>query len=151
MSHWIDNADSYICSACGYECNNPNKGIYGAGVCPQCWAEMEVEVQHDQRRSNAGFWGDAAVRKAVDDSCVLAVAALREQERMEQAEESGKPERHGRWIDRIDTDTPMHECSVCGARVVKGLYEYENPNLYCYRCGARMDLGEEGGTNETDM
>ena len=47
--------------------------------------------------------------------------------------------RHGRWIDRIDTETPMHECSVCGARVVKGLYEYENPNLYCYHCGAKMD------------
>ena len=46
---------------------------------------------------------------------------------------------HGRWIDRIDNDTPMHECSVCGARVVKGLYEYENQNLYCYHCGARMD------------
>lgn len=48
--------------------------------------------------------------------------------------------RHGRWIDRIDNDTPMHECSVCGARAVKGLYEYENPNRYCYHCGARMDL-----------
>ena len=40
---------------------------------------------------------------------------------------------------QIDTETPMHECSVCGARVVKGLYEYENPNLYCYHCGAKMD------------
>lgn len=50
------------------------------------------------------------------------------------------PVRHGRWIDRIDNDTPMHECSVCGARAVKGLYEYENPNRYCYHCGARMDL-----------
>lgn len=45
----------------------------------------------------------------------------------------------GQWIDRIDNDTPMHECSVCGARVVKGFYEYENPNLYCYHCGACMD------------
>lgn len=45
----------------------------------------------------------------------------------------------GQWIDRIDNDTPMHECSVCGARVVKSFYEYENPNLYCYHCGARMD------------
>lgn len=50
---------------------------------------------------------------------------------------------HGRWLPRIDNDTPMHECSVCGARVVKELYEYENPNLYCYRCGARMDGGED--------
>ena len=49
------------------------------------------------------------------------------------------PVRRGRWIDRIDTETPMHECSVCGARVVKGLYEYENPNRYCYHCGAIMD------------
>ncbi|MGM9587411.1 MAG: hypothetical protein ACI3VA_08000 [Candidatus Limivicinus sp.] len=48
----------------------------------------------------------------------------------------------GHWIDRIDNDTPMHECSVCGARVAKGLYEYQNPNLYCYHCGARMDKEE---------
>lgn len=54
------------------------------------------------------------------------------------------PVQHGCWIDRIDTDTPMHECSVCGARVVKGFYEYENPNIYCYRCGARMDGDTHG-------
>ena len=53
------------------------------------------------------------------------------------------PVRHGRWIDRIDNDTPMHECSVCGARVVKGLYEYENPNRYCYHCGAKMEETDE--------
>lgn len=47
---------------------------------------------------------------------------------------------HGKWIPRVDTDTPMHECSVCGARVVKGFYEYDNPNKYCYHCGAKMDL-----------
>ena len=41
MAHWIDNADSYICSSCGYECNNPNKEKYGAGVCPKCGAKME--------------------------------------------------------------------------------------------------------------
>lgn len=50
------------------------------------------------------------------------------------------PARHGKWISRVDTDTPMYECSVCGARVVKGLYEYNNPNKYCYHCGAKMDL-----------
>jgi len=33
----------------------------------------------------------------------------------------------------------MRGCSACGARVVKGLYEYENPNLYCYHCGAKMN------------
>ena len=47
---------------------------------------------------------------------------------------------HGKWIPRVDTDAPMHECSVCGARVVKGFYEYDNPNKYCYHCGAKMDL-----------
>lgn len=41
MAHWIDNADSYICSSCGYESNNPNKEKYGAGVCPKCGAKME--------------------------------------------------------------------------------------------------------------
>lgn len=49
------------------------------------------------------------------------------------------PVLHGKWINRVDTDTDMHECSICGARVVKGLYEYDNPNNYCYHCGAKMD------------
>lgn len=44
----------------------------------------------------------------------------------------------GYWIPREDNGTPMHECSNCGSRVVKGLYEYENPNLFCYHCGAKM-------------
>ena len=47
---------------------------------------------------------------------------------------------HGRWLRSIDNECEMHKCSVCGARVVKGLYEYENPNKYCYHCGAKMDL-----------
>ena len=42
------------------------------------------------------------------------------------------------WEKSIDNDTVMHKCSGCGARVVKGLYEYENPNLFCYHCGAKM-------------
>lgn len=46
---------------------------------------------------------------------------------------------HGVWERSIDNDCLMHKCSVCGARVVKGLYEYKNPNLYCYHCGAKMD------------
>ena len=41
MAYWIDNADSYICSICGYECNNPNKEKYGADVCPNCGAKMD--------------------------------------------------------------------------------------------------------------
>ena len=41
MAYWIDNADSYICSICGYECNNPNKEKYRADVCPNCGARMD--------------------------------------------------------------------------------------------------------------
>lgn len=33
MAHWIDNADSWICSMCGYESNNPNKEKYGSKRC----------------------------------------------------------------------------------------------------------------------
>ena len=32
--HWIDNADSWVCPYCGYECDNPNK-IPG-NKCPKC-------------------------------------------------------------------------------------------------------------------
>lgn len=48
----------------------------------------------------------------------------------------------GRWEKSIDNETVMHKCSECGARVVKGMYEYENPNRFCYHCGAKMDRGE---------
>ena len=44
MVYWIDNADSYICSICGYECNNPTKEKYGADVCPNCGAKMDGDV-----------------------------------------------------------------------------------------------------------
>ena len=40
--HWIDNADSYICSECRYETNNPNKNPCGPGRCPRCFAKMDV-------------------------------------------------------------------------------------------------------------
>lgn len=43
IAYWIDNADSYICSACGYESNNPNKEKHGAYVCPNCRAEMNIQ------------------------------------------------------------------------------------------------------------
>lgn len=33
MADWIDNADSYICPVCGFECNNPNTFH---GKCPKC-------------------------------------------------------------------------------------------------------------------
>lgn len=40
MAHWIDDADCYLCSRCGYESNNPNKERFGAYRCPHCLAEM---------------------------------------------------------------------------------------------------------------
>ena len=54
--------------------------------------------------------------------------------------------KHGYWGKSFDNGAPMHECSVCGARVVKGVYEYENPNKYCYHCGAKMD--QKGGKSK---
>ena len=43
MAHWIDNADSWICSMCGYESNNPNKEKYGSNRCPSCGEVMKSE------------------------------------------------------------------------------------------------------------
>lgn len=51
------------------------------------------------------------------------------------------PVRRGRWMQTIDNGCEMHQCDQCGSRVLKELYEYENPNRYCYHCGAKMDLG----------
>lgn len=47
--------------------------------------------------------------------------------------------RSGHWEKDVDCGCVMHRCSLCGARVVRGEYEYENPNLYCYHCGAKME------------
>ena len=46
MAYWIDNADSYICSICGYECNNPNKEKYGTDICPNCGTKMDLDIQN---------------------------------------------------------------------------------------------------------
>lgn len=46
---------------------------------PETAAEALAEIAY-----YAGFWGDAAVAKAVDDACVLAVAALRAQAQREE-------------------------------------------------------------------
>lgn len=42
---------------------------------PETTAEALAKIEY-----YAGFNGDSAVKKAVDDACILAVAALREQE-----------------------------------------------------------------------
>lgn len=42
-AYWIGNADSYVCSACGYEVNNPNKQPCGPTKCSNCGAEMETK------------------------------------------------------------------------------------------------------------
>lgn len=33
---WIDNADSWVCPSCGFECSNPNKLPEGPDHCPRC-------------------------------------------------------------------------------------------------------------------
>lgn len=33
---WIDNGDRFICSQCGYECDDPKKLFCGPNVCPGC-------------------------------------------------------------------------------------------------------------------
>lgn len=42
MAYWIDNADSYLCSDCGFECGNPNKLPFGDKMCPKCKANMII-------------------------------------------------------------------------------------------------------------
>ena len=56
----------------------------------------------------------------------------------------------GHWEKTIDNCTVMHKCSVCGARVVKGFYEHENPNRYCYHCGAKMDGDKDSYGHNAD-
>ncbi len=46
----------------------------------------------------------------------------------------------GYWIDCIDNDTPMVECSVCGCRNIVHPYLYKPwPWTFCYGCGTRME------------
>ena len=47
MAYWKkDNAGSYRCSACGYECNNPNGLPGGPSECLRCHAKMTVQKQY---------------------------------------------------------------------------------------------------------
>lgn len=50
MAYWKDNADSYLCSACGYECNNPNKLPGGPNECPKCHAKMYPQAAQVARQ-----------------------------------------------------------------------------------------------------
>ena len=50
-AHWIDNADSYICSACGHEVDNPNKQTCGAGQCMYCGAYMETKEDNMEKQN----------------------------------------------------------------------------------------------------
>ena len=59
MAYWKDNADSYICSNCGFECNNPNKLPYGPSRCPKCNAVMG---DISERRWVMGKWIGAAMK-----------------------------------------------------------------------------------------
>ena len=40
---WKDNCDSYVCSNCGYETDNPNRNPCGSKRCPRCFAKMDGE------------------------------------------------------------------------------------------------------------
>ena len=42
---WIDNADSYKCPVCGYECDNPNR--YN-GQCPKCGFVPDKEERREE-------------------------------------------------------------------------------------------------------
>ena len=42
-THWIDNADSYICPKCRFETSNPNK--YKGCICPNCGFQDEKDKE----------------------------------------------------------------------------------------------------------
>ena len=71
MAYWKkDNAGSYRCSACGYECNNPN-GLPGGRVeCLRCHSKITVQKQY---KSSGGAGTDAhpVVMQYTSDSAPL--------------------------------------------------------------------------------
>lgn len=68
MAYWKDNADSYLCSACGYECNNPNKLPGGPNECPKCHAKMQPKLR---RLYDTGTSGHPAVTQRTGDAAPL--------------------------------------------------------------------------------
>ena len=71
-AHWIDNADSYICSACGHEVDNPNKQTCGAGQCMYCGAYMETKEDNmDKQDKPLSEWTLKEVQEMCDnqDDC----------------------------------------------------------------------------------
>lgn len=55
MAYWKDTADSYKCSECGYECDNPNKLPGGHGECPSCHAKMSIPKQRTSDAAPLGY------------------------------------------------------------------------------------------------
>lgn len=124
MAYWIDNADSYICSICGYECNNPNKEKYETDVCPNCgtkidggrtdeYIEKEVLMKETDRQRGE-FISNKTIQFFPDTDVI--------------------PVRHGKWNN---WEVLWKECSCCQYRTQKiNAREY----FFCPNCGAKMDL-----------
>lgn len=54
---------------------------------------------------------------------------------------STQPERTGKWINKWNNDSRY--CDQCGA-VLEGDYWYWRNNYYCYHCGAKMEVEQNG-------
>ena len=130
MAYWIDNADSYICSICGYECNNPNKEKYGADVCPNCGTKM-----------NGGRTYEYIEREALMEEADRQPGGLISNKTIQFFPTADvAPVRHGRW----ENGNPI--CPVCGGDKFKDLDAdiwCDWQPAFCPNCGAKMDL-EEG-------
>ena len=124
MAYWIDNADSYICSICGYECNNPNKYKYGADVCPNCGTKMDGGRTYEYIEREALMEeADRQPGGLISNKTIQFFPAA-----------DVVPVRHGRWND---WEVFWKECSCCQYRTQKiNAREY----FFCPKCGAKMNL-----------
>ena len=95
MAYWRDNADSWICSACGHEVNNPNKLPNGPGVCPNCKSTMGVreagsKMTIERAKRLAKQWANGHVcslrEGEAEEYHKLCFSALRAQQQLESNE-----------------------------------------------------------------
>nr|DAI23081.1 MAG TPA: DNA-directed RNA polymerase [Caudoviricetes sp.] len=148
MAYWIDNADSYICSICGYECNNPNKEKYGADVCPNCGEKMGGNRMDEYiKRKEIRKAYEKLARSYMHGEPYIADWKLDKMiEELPAADVA--PVMHGRWISLTDCSNAGVYCSICHKKVYKEDYAWCNKknrvrSSYCPNCGARMNERNE--------
>ena len=126
--HWIDNADSYICPVCRFECDNPNK--YDGCKCPKCGFQDEKDRKQIEEMAQ-DFYSLIPDYDVNERDCRSAAEGMYDKGWRKQIE--------GEWEKRdfiiFDFVKTAYRCTSCNTT-------WDAPTKFCPNCGAKMKGGE---------